>query len=267
LQNAHPVRYCESEAKKQIVLHGARISSEISGGLDAVVLNLRSLAKNYDSRRILTDVSFELRRGEVMALCGASGSGKTTLIRIICGLTGFDAGELRVDGGVIQTGAPYPRRLFGKIGVVFQDHNLFPHMTVLENVTLAPREYLRLPSGAARERGYAELERMGVAALADRRPANLSGGEKQRVAIARALAVDPLALLLDEPTASLDPNRVDEVRDRILELADSGMTMLLATHNIELARHSARSFALIREKRLQVSRDPALLESLRERLE
>ena len=237
------------------------------GGIDAPpeILALDSLAKSYDDRRILTDVSFELRRGEVSALCGVSGSGKTTLIRIICGLTGFDAGELRVDGGVISAGAPYPRLLFGKIGVVFQDHNLFPHMTALENVTLAQREYLRLSVDAARERAMAELERMGVAALAGRYPVNLSGGEKQRVAIARALAVDPMALLLDEPTASLDPDRVDEVRDRVLELADSGMTMLLATHNIEFARQAARSFALIREKRLHVSRDPALLENLRER--
>jgi len=237
----------------------------ISANAQVEILSLRSLAKSYDGCPILTDVSFELRRGEVSALCGASGSGKTTLIRIICGLTGFDAGELRVDGDVIQAGALYPRRLFGKIGVVFQEHNLFPHMTALENVMLALREYLRFSPGAARERGMAELERMGVADMAARYPAKLSGGEKQRVSIARALALDPLMLLLDEPTASLDPDRVDEVRDRVLELADSGVTMLLATHNLEFARQSARSFALIREKRLLVSRDPAAVENLRER--
>ena len=234
-------------------------------GINAAVLQLRSITKSYDGCSILDDVSFELCRGEVSALCGPSGSGKTTLIRIICGLTGFDAGELRIVGNAIQAGKPYPRRLFGKIGVVFQDHNLFPHMTALENVMLAPREYLRLSSGDARERGLAELERMGIAALADRYPVNLSGGEKQRVAIARALAVDPLALLLDEPTACLDPDRVGEVRDRILELAESGVTMLLATHNIYLARQSAKLFALIQEKRLHVSHDQALLESLLKR--
>ena len=239
----------------------------VIAGTDArtEILTLRSLAKSYDGRCVLTDVSFKLRRGEVSALCGISGSGKTTLIRIISGLAGFDAGELCVDGEVIQAGAPYPRRLFGKIGVVFQDHNLFPHMTALENVALALREYRRLSSSAARERGMAELERMGIANLAGRYPVNISGGEKQRVSIARALAIDPLMLLLDEPTASLDPDRVDEVRDRVLELADSGVTMLLATHNIEFARQAARSFALIREKQLWVSHDPAELEKLRER--
>lgn len=235
-------------------------------GIDSprAILGLRSIEKSYDGRRVLKDVSFELRRGEVAALCGRSGSGKTTLIRIICGLTGFDAGELSVDGSVIQASERYPRRLFGRIGVVFQDHNLFPHMTALENVMLAPREYLRLSSGDARERGMAELKRMGVAELADRYPVNLSGGEKQRVSIARALAVNPLVLLLDEPTANLDPDRVDEVRDRILELAGTGTTMLLATHNTEFAVQAARTFALIQEETLQVSRDPALLENLRE---
>jgi len=229
------------------------------------ILNLSSIAKSYDGRRVFTDVSFELRRGEVSALCGPSGSGKTTLTRIICGLTGFDAGELRVADSVITADMPYPSKLFGKIGVVFQEHNLFPHMTALENVTLALREFLRLPAAQARERGMTELRRMGVDGLADRHPARLSGGEKQRVAIARALATDPLLLLLDEPTANLDPNRVDEVMDRIQELAESGVTMLLITHNIDFARQTARSFALLRDGTCRVSRDPALLDGLRDR--
>jgi ABC-type polar amino acid transport system ATPase subunit len=236
-------------------------------GLDtsSEILSLYSISKSYEGRTILTDISFKLCSGEISALCGPSGSGKTTLIRILCGLTGFEAGELHIDGNVIKADEKYPRWLFGKVGVVFQDHSLFPHMTALENVTLALREYLRFSPNDARDRGMLELGLMGIAALADRYPVNLSGGEKQRVSIARALAVDPLVLLLDEPTASLDPDRVDEVRDRILQLADLGKTMLLATHNIEFAAQTAESFALIHEKKLQVSYDSALLDNLRER--
>jgi len=231
------------------------------------ILSLYSIAKSYNNRRVFADVSFELRRGEVLALCGPSGSGKTAITRIICGLTGFDAGELRVADSVVTADMPYPSRLFGKIGVVFQEHNLFPHLTALENVTLALREFLRLSAVQAQERGMTELRRMGVDDLAGRHPARLSGGEKQRVAIARALATDPLILLLDEPTANLDPDLVDEVMERVQELAESGVTMLLVTHNIDFARRTARSFALLRDGTCRVSRDPALLDGLRERPE
>jgi ABC-type polar amino acid transport system ATPase subunit len=151
------------------------------------------------------------------------------------------------------------------VGIVFQDHNLFPHLKAIDNVTLALREFKRIPPGQACDRGMAELERMGVASLAHRYPSTLSGGEKQRVAIARALAMDPLLLLLDEPTANLDPDRVDEVCDRVLELASSGTTMLMVTHNIECARQAAKTFAVLEGGTCQVSDDPSILDGLRRR--
>jgi len=228
-----------------------------------VVLNLDQITKRFNERPVLSGVSLTLRQGEVLALCGPSGSGKTTVIRIISGLAPFDSGLCTIDGTAVNAGQPYPRRLYGSVGVIFQDACLFPHMTVLANVTLALRKFKRLPAAQARQRGIAELERMGVAPLADRYPATLSGGERQRVAIARALALDPLVLLLDEPTANLDPGLVDEVCERILALACAGTTMLLVTHAIDFARQAATAFALLREGTCQCSRDPGTLDHLR----
>ena len=229
----------------------------------SIILQVCGLTKRYGDNLVLDDISLGLHHGEVMALCGPSGCGKTTLIRIVCGLIGFDAGELHIASQVMNASSPYPSQLFGRVGVIFQEHNLFPHMTALENVTLALREHLRFSAAEAKERGRHELARMGVDDLADRYPAKLSGGEKQRVAIARALATDPLLLLLDEPTANLDPDRVDEVCERILELAEQGMTMLLVTHNTVFARQAAQLFALVREGKCRTSSDPALLDDLR----
>jgi ABC-type polar amino acid transport system ATPase subunit len=228
--------------------------------LDA--LQIESVCKQFGNRLVLDDVSFRLRQREVLALCGASGCGKTTLIRIICGLISFDAGHLSIGKSTIGANTTYPSEIYGQVGVIFQEHNLFPHMTAIENVTLALREFKRLPATQAYDRGMTELERMGVVSLARRYPLNLSGGERQRVAIARALAIDPLLLLLDEPTANLDPDRVDEVCDRVLELASAGTTMLLITHNIECARQAAKSFALLQNGRCHLSNDPALLDNL-----
>ncbi len=228
-------------------------------------LQIESICKQFGGLRVLNGVSFRLRQREVLALCGASGCGKTTLLRVLCGLTRFDAGQLTVGSTTIPADAPYPKKLYGKIGMVFQEHNLFPHMNAIDNVTLALRESKRMPPRQACERGMAEMERMGVATLAYRYPSNLSGGEKQRVAIARALAMDPLLLLLDEPTANLDPDRVDEVCDRVLELASSGTTMLMVTHNIKCARQAAKTFAVLDAGTCQVSDDPSILDGLRRR--
>lgn len=232
---------------------------------DSTVLRLQSLGKLYGTQSVLTGVSLQVREREVLALCGPSGSGKTTLLRIVCGLTTFDDGTLSLGSKTIPAGTPYPKDLFGKVGIVFQEHNLFPHMKVIENVTLALREVRRMPHHQANEIGMNELERMGVAQLAERYPANLSGGEKQRVAIARALATSPLLLLLDEPTANLDPDRVDEVCDRVLELASSGTTMVMITHNLECARKAAKSFAVLEAGICRLSSDPSILDSLRHR--
>ena len=230
-----------------------------------MVLRLDGVGKQFDSRPIFERVSFNLRRREVLALCGVSGSGKTTLIRIIAGLVSFDEGRLQIGETTVQADMRYPVELYGKIGVIFQDHNLFPHLTVLGNVTLGLQEHRRLPARLAKERAFSELEHMGVASLADRYPATLSGGERQRVAIARALAMDPFLLLLDEPTANLDPERAEEVCERVLALADSGVTMLLVTHNVILARQAASRFALLQDGCCTVSREPAILDRLRYR--
>ena len=229
----------------------------------AHVLQIDAVGKRFDAQPVLNGVSLRLRQREVVALCGPSGCGKTTLIRIVSGLLHFDTGHLTIGTARIPAGAPYPPALYGSVGVIFQEHNLFPHMTAIANVTLALREVKRLPARQAEERGMAELDRMGVASLARRYPSELSGGEKQRVAIARALAMDPLLLLLDEPTANLDPDRVDEVCERVLELANGGTTMLLVTHNIEFARRAAKSFALLQDGRCHVSGSPTVLEGLR----
>lgn len=229
------------------------------------VLQLDAVVKHFGTRRVLGDISFKLRQRDVLALCGESGCGKTTLIRIISGLAPFDTGQLTVGETIIQAQEMYPADLYGRIGVVFQDHNLFPHLTVIENVILGLREFKRLTKRAAIERGMAEMERMGVTPLAHRYPATLSGGEKQRVAIARALVMDPLLLLLDEPTANLDPDRAGEVCERILELATTGTTMLLITHSIELACQTANVFALLQDGTCRFSESPEILEALRSR--
>jgi ABC-type polar amino acid transport system ATPase subunit len=229
-------------------------------------LQINAVSKQFGARPVLDGVSLTLRQREVLALCGASGCGKTTLIRIICGLVHFDGGTLKIGTTPIQAQTPYPKELYGKVGVIFQDHNLFPHMTAIGNVTLALREFKHLSAKDAQERGMVELARMGVESIAQRYPASLSGGERQRVAIARALAMDPLLLLLDEPTANLDPDRVDEVCDRVLELASAGTTMLLVTHNLECARQAADTFAVLQDGTCLISDDPAVLDELRCRL-
>ena len=229
----------------------------------ADALHLDAIDKDFGGRRVLNGVSLTLRQRKVLALCGPSGCGKTTLLRIISGLLPFNAGHLRIGVTTIQAEANYPAALYGTVGMIFQEHNLFPHMTAIANVTLALREVRRMSLRQAHERGMAELDRMGAVALAGQYPSTLSGGEKQRVAIARALAMDPLFLLLDEPTANLDPDRVDEVRERVIELANAGTTMLLVTHNVQFAREAAKSFALLQGGVCHVSDDPAILEGLR----
>jgi ABC-type polar amino acid transport system ATPase subunit len=198
----------------------------------------------------------------VLVLSGVSGAGKTTLLRIITGLCGFDSGKLLIESSEISATNPYPRHLFGRIGFVSQSLGLFPHLTIIDNVTLALREYKRLARAAARTRALIELERLGVAQLAGQYPATLSGGESQRVAIARALALDPLALLLDEPTAHLDPERVDDFCRRVEELKSNGTSMLVVTHNLRFARQIADHFAILNNGVCHCSNSPAILNVL-----
>jgi len=225
-------------------------------------LTVQKVSKRFGSLCVLNDISFSIQRKSVFALCGASGSGKTTLIRIISGLTRFDSGNVVVNGLTMTPNTPYPESLYGKIGVVFQDHNLFPHLTALENVTLGLRKVRRLSSKKAIERGMHEMRNMRLADKAEQYPNSLSGGERQRVAIARALAMDPLLLLLDEPTSSLDPLRIEDVLYTIQDLATAGMTMLLVTHNLTFAKHTAQQFGVIAAGDCVISDKSDILDTL-----
>jgi len=209
-------------------------------------LRLSNVVKTYGSYMALKSVSLSVGKGQAVALIGPSGSGKSTLLRCINVLETISAGTIRIEGRQIGYAATTagPRRLGEaalarqreQIGMVFQSFNLFPHMTALENVTCGPRLVLGHKAGAAARRGMELLDRVGLADKADRFPRQLSGGQQQRVAIARALAMEPRIMLFDEPTSALDPETVQEVLNVIREVRESGMTMLIATHEMEFAR-------------------------------
>jgi ABC-type polar amino acid transport system ATPase subunit len=222
---------------------------EGAGGMSAAVLAVDGLGLRRGARDILRGVSFEIAAGGVTALMGPSGSGKTTILRAVAALDPFDAGRIRVgavtlEGGRRPGAAPL-RQLRREVGLVFQFHALFEHLRALDNVTLAPVHARGVSVEAARTRGLALLGALGVQHRAQAYPRELSGGEAQRVAIARALAVDPPLLMLDEPTASLDPARRDELGGLLRDLVRDGRTILLSTHDTVFAeRWATRVLAL-----------------------
>jgi ABC-type polar amino acid transport system ATPase subunit len=205
-----------------------------------VVLHVEDLHLRRGERRILRGVSFDVAKGSVVALMGPSGSGKTTILRVLAALERFDRGRIEIDGLAIGGGrAPSPetlRALRARVGLVFQFHHLFAHLTALDNVTLAPVHVLRLPRADAERRAMALLATLGVDHRVRAFPRELSGGEAQRVAIARALAVDPPVLMMDEPTASLDPERRDELGRLLRGLASQGRAILVSTHDEPFVR-------------------------------
>jgi ABC-type polar amino acid transport system ATPase subunit len=210
---------------------------------DAVVdtvLRVRGLELDRSGRRILDRVSLDAARGDLVAIMGPSGSGKTTLLRAIAGLEPFQAGQIVIDDVTLDAGGRMPaatlRALRRKVGMVFQFHCLFEHLSALDNVCLAPVHAYAVPPRDARRRALDLLQSFGVAHRADALPRYLSGGEAQRVAIARALAVDPPVLLMDEPTASLDPVRRAELGELLRTLIAGGRTLVVATHDEEFAR-------------------------------
>ena len=203
------------------------------------MISIRSLSKWYGSFQVLTDCSTEVAKGEVVVVCGPSGSGKSTLIKCVNALEPFQKGEILVDGvsvGDKKTDLP---KLRSRVGMVFQHFELFPHMTVAENLTLAQVKVLGRTPAAATEKGLRLLERVGLGAHKDKFPGQLSGGQQQRVAIARALCMDPIAMLFDEPTSALDPEMINEVLDVMVQLAKEGMTMMVVTHEMGFARKVA----------------------------
>ena len=211
--------------------------------MSAPVLEARGVRMRRGAREILCGVDLQVGRGELVALMGLSGGGKTTFLRAVAGLETFDAGLLAVDGVELPAGRLPPaaalRALRRKVGMVFQFHYLFEHMTALHNVWLAPVHVHHVPRAEAESRARALLDQLGVGARAMALPRELSGGEAQRVAIARALAVDPPLLLMDEPTASLDPARRDELGETLGRLTGAGRTLLAATHDDDFVRDFA----------------------------
>jgi glutamate/aspartate transport system ATP-binding protein len=203
------------------------------------MISIKNVSKWYGSFQVLADCSTEVSKGEVVVVCGPSGSGKSTLIKTVNGLEPFQKGEIRVDGTSVGDPKTNLPKLRARIGMVFQNFELFPHMTVTRNLTLGQVKVLGRGQDEAQQRGLKLLERVGLLAHKDKYPGQLSGGQQQRVAIARALSMDPIAMLFDEPTSALDPEMINEVLDVMVDLAKEGMTMMVVTHEMGFARKVA----------------------------
>ena len=215
------------------------------------MIELRKVSKWYGDFQVLDDCSTMVSKGEVVVVCGPSGSGKSTLIKCVNGLEEFQKGEIQFDGisvGDKKTDLP---KLRSKIGMVFQNFELYPHLSVVKNIKLAQLKVLKRSVEEANQKTIQLLERVGLADQALKFPAQLSGGQQQRVAIARALAMDPIAMLFDEPTSALDPEMINEVLDVMVELAKDGMTMIVVTHEMGFARRVANRIVFMDEGRIE----------------
>ena len=200
------------------------------------MIEINNVSKWYGSFQVLTDCTTSVKKGDVVVVCGPSGSGKSTLIKTVNGLEPFQKGDILLDG--ISVGDPKTDlpKLRSRVGMVFQNFELFPHLTITENLTLAQIKVLGRTQDAAKEKGLKYLDRVGLIAQKDKFPGQLSGGQQQRVAIARGLSMDPICMLFDEPTSALDPEMVGEVLDVMVQLAQEGMTMMCVTHEMGFAR-------------------------------
>ena len=214
------------------------------------MISIQNVSKFYGSFQVLTDCSTEVRKGEVIVVCGPSGSGKSTLIKCVNGLEPFQAGTITVNG--IPVGDPKTNlpKLRSRVGMVFQHFELFPHMSITDNLTIAQIKVLGRSREQAVDKGLKLLDRVGLKAHADKFPGQLSGGQQQRVAIARALAMDPICMLFDEPTSALDPEMINEVLDVMVELAQEGMTMMCVTHEMGFARKVANRVIFMDQGRI-----------------
>jgi glutamate/aspartate transport system ATP-binding protein len=214
------------------------------------MIEIEHLSKWYGDFRVLADCTTAVAKGEVVVVCGPSGSGKSTLIKCVNGLEPFDEGRVTVDGIAVGDRRTDLPRLRARIGMVFQNFELYPHMSVTENICLAQIKVLKRGRSEAVARARALLHRVGLADHAGKFPGNLSGGQQQRVAIARALAMDPIAMLFDEPTSALDPEMINEVLDVMVGLAEDGMTMIVVTHEMGFARKVAGRVVFMDEGRI-----------------
>ena len=203
------------------------------------MIRIEALSKRFDAFEVLKSVSLDVAAGEKLVICGPSGSGKSTLIRCINGLEDHQGGRIEVDGTPLGRDRAARARVRGLVGMVFQQFNLFPHLTVLENLMLGPVRARGLSRTAARDLAMRYLDRVRIPEQADKYPRHLSGGQQQRVAIARSLCMEPKIMLFDEPTSALDPEMISEVLDVMAELAGTGMTMIVVTHEMGFARRIA----------------------------
>jgi glutamate/aspartate transport system ATP-binding protein len=209
------------------------------------MIDIRNISKWYGSFRVLTDCSTAVAKGEVVVVCGPSGSGKSTLIKTVNALEPFQKGDIVVDGISLTDPKTNLPKLRARVGMVFQHFELFPHLSVTENLTLAQIKVLGRSVDEAKARGLKMLDRVGLMVHKDKFPGQLSGGQQQRVAIARALSMDPIVMLFDEPTSALDPEMVGEVLDVMVTLAKEGMTMMVVTHEMGFARKVANRVIFI----------------------
>ncbi len=200
------------------------------------MIEIKNVSKWYGQFQVLTDCTTQVNKGEVVVVCGPSGSGKSTLIKCVNALEPFQSGEIIVNGTSVGDPKTNLPKLRSHVGMVFQHFELFPHLTITENLTIAQEKVLGRNKEEARVKGLKLLDRVGLKAHAEKHPGQLSGGQQQRVAIARALAMDPICMLFDEPTSALDPEMINEVLDVMVELAQEGMTMMCVTHEMGFAK-------------------------------
>ncbi|AJQ98324.1 MULTISPECIES: amino acid ABC transporter ATP-binding protein [Hafnia] len=219
------------------------------------MISLKNVSKWYGHFQVLADCSTEVKKGEVVVVCGPSGSGKSTLIKTVNGLEPIQKGEITVNGIQVNDKRTDLAKLRSKVGMVFQHFELFPHLSIIENLTLAQVKVLGREKAAAKSKGLKLLERVGLSSHADKFPSQLSGGQQQRVAIARALCMDPVAMLFDEPTSALDPEMINEVLDVMVELAKEGMTMMVVTHEMGFARKVAHRVIFMDEGKIVEDRN------------
>jgi polar amino acid transport system ATP-binding protein len=221
------------------------------------IISMESVNKWFGQFQVLTDIDLQVRAGERIVICGPSGSGKSTLIRCINRLETVQSGKIVVDGMELTAGGKNVDAVRAEVGMVFQQFNLFPHLTILENCTLAPMRSRRMTRSQAEEVAMKYLTRVRIPEQARKYPSQLSGGQQQRVAIARALCMSPKIMLFDEPTSALDPEMVKEVLDTMIGLAEDGMTMLCVTHEMGFARSVADRVIFMAEGRIVEEAPPA----------
>jgi len=219
------------------------------------MIELKNVSKWYGKFQVLDNCSVKVEKSDVMVVCGPSGSGKSTLIKCINGLEPFQQGEIFVDGIKVNDKNTNLNHLRSKIGMVFQNFELYPHMNVLKNISLSQIKVLKRSEDEANEKSMQLLERVGLKEQYKKFPSQLSGGQQQRVAIARALAMDPIAMLFDEPTSALDPEMINEVLDVMIELAQDGMTMAVVTHEMGFAKKVADKILFMDEGRIEETAD------------